>query len=26
MELGKVLKDHSLATPVAGPGGVKVPE
>ena len=26
IELGKVLRDHSLATPVAGPGGVTVPE
>jgi circadian clock protein KaiC len=26
MELGKVLTDHTLGTPVAGPGGVKVPE
>jgi circadian clock protein KaiC len=26
IELGKVLRDHSLATPAAGPGGVKVPE
>jgi circadian clock protein KaiC len=26
IELGKVLRDHSLATPVAGPGGVAVPE
>jgi len=26
IELGKVLRDHSLATPVAGPCGVAVPE
>jgi circadian clock protein KaiC len=26
MELGKVLTDHTLGTPVASPGGLKVPE
>jgi circadian clock protein KaiC len=26
MELGKILRDHTLGTPIEAPAGVKVPE